>query len=608
MENNETSKIIYLETGDDVVSVIEKIQNELSSQINLVVPKRSTLTRSVINFKILKDEAGLLKKKICIITGDKLGQNLAIQAGLAIQDIEEKNKDIAKDAIQAPENNNPPLYNISDLRNIASREDVLEIKNEVLNEILPPEKEQKKEQEPSAIGHFQVSDIIRKNRLEQNEPQIFADRNIKNFIPEKISENEAAELKKTGDSDRIKNSNNFKAGGGIKKSDSMVSSLTKKVFLAFFGISLIVAASVIFIILPKASVSVVSKIESLSADISIVVDPNITAVDAAENKLPGKIIPVPDKEKSQEFLSSGKKKLADKAHGIMIVHNEWSTNPQVLIENTRFESKDGKIFRSKKTIVIPGMERTEGVDVAGTGEVEVEAQEPGESYNMEAGSFTIPGFRGTVKYGTIYGKSKAGMIGGSTAEVLAVTAEDISSARDSLIKIMDGEMADLIKKDLPNDYKIINEAIQTKIEKFETDAKEGDVKDKFNAKINASASVLAFSEKDLNKLVGEIIKAKISDDKIMIPENNEEIVYGTPLFDKDGKMMIKIHVRKNIAWKINADELKNKIKGKKKEELNDIFSGLKGIDSAQTKFEPSWAFWINSVPNNESRIDVSIDK
>ncbi len=599
MENNEAVKIIYLESGDDIVSVIEKIQNDPSEQINLVIPKRSTLTRSVINFKIIKDETELLKKKISITTGDELGQNLANKAGLSVQTINESG-DLIQGQKQAG-GGEVPSYDISDLRSFPSQEEILEIKKGINDQNLNTEDVLAQ----SSIGHVQVSDIIRKSHTTQIEPEKTPEKNIKDFILEEAGKNERSEFKKAANT--LRADRELAAASGEKKGVLMVSSFTKKIFTVFTVLSLAVAGIVVFIVLPKADVSIVSKTESLSAAIDIDIDPNITAADTARQKIPGKAI-TKVKEEVQEFSSTGKKKLSEKAQGVITVYNEWSTSPQILIENTRFSSKEGKIFRTRRTIVIPGMERIDGGDTPGIIDAEVEAQEPGENYNIAADSFTIPGFAGTVKYSSIYGRSKAAMAGGSTADVLVVTNADISSARDALIKKTESEMADFVRQDLPNNYKIINEAIKINIDNFESSAIDGDVKDRFTAKISATATALIFSEKDVNALVGEIIKNKPEiNNRIIVSENSDKIEYGTPSFGEAGNMMLSLHVEKKVAWKINSEEVKNKIKGKNRDELNGIFSGIEGIDSAETRFEPEWAFWIDSVPNNDSRINISIE-
>jgi len=601
MENNEAIKTIYLESGDDVVSVIEKIQNDPSEQINLVIPKRSTLTRSVINFKILKDEAELLKKKISITTGDELGQNLAAKAGLVVQTINESGN-LIEEPKQEENTGAIPSYDISDLRNFPSQNEILEIKKGINNQNINTEDVLA----TAAIGHVQVSDIIRKSHTTQIEPERIVDKTIKDFVLEETRKNQLSELKKSDVTNIARDAKGQEMAFNGKKNAVMVSSFTKKIFTVFVVLSLIVAGVVVFIVLPKADVSIVSKTESLSAAVDIVVDPNITAVDIAKQEIPGKAITKP-KEVVQEFSSTGKKKLSEKAHGVITVYNEWSTSPQILVENTRFASKGGKIFRTKKTIVIPGMERIDGSDAPGIIDAEVEAQEAGEGYNIAADSFTIPGFAGTVKHSSIYGRSKVAMVGGSIADVLVVTSADISSARDVLIKKIESEMADHVMQDLPNNYKIINEAIKITIDNFEPNAIDGDVKDKFAAKISATATALIFSEKEVNALVGEIIKNKPEiKNKIIVSENNDKIEYGAPSFSEEGKMMLSVHVEKKVAWKIDPEQIKNKIKGKNKDELNGIFSGIEGIDTAETRFEPKWAFWIASVPNNDSRINISI--
>jgi hypothetical protein len=93
------------------------------------------------------------------------------------------------------------------------------------------------------------------------------------------------------------------------------------------------------------------------------------------------------------------------ASALMIVYNEYSTTPQRLIKNTRFESSSGLVFRIAETVEIPGYTVSDTSMVPGTVSVRVYADEPDPIYLIGPGDFTIPGFEGLPQEGKLYGRT-----------------------------------------------------------------------------------------------------------------------------------------------------------------------------------------------------------
>ena len=118
------------------------------------------------------------------------------------------------------------------------------------------------------------------------------------------------------------------------------------------------------------------------------------------------------KEVSEEIPANVEREVAERAEGAIIVYNAYSAAPQRLIKNTRFTTEDGKIFRAKDSVVVPGTTIENGKVIPGSVEALVVADEPGEAYNMGLSDFTIPGFKGDPRYDKFYARGKTEMTGG----------------------------------------------------------------------------------------------------------------------------------------------------------------------------------------------------
>jgi len=117
-------------------------------------------------------------------------------------------------------------------------------------------------------------------------------------------------------------------------------------------------------------------------------------------------------EKSMDIEATEERQVDRKASGEIVVYNAHDSASQRLIKNTRFEAPDGKIYRIKDSIIVPGTSVENGEIVPGSVSATVYADEPGEDYNKGFSDFTIPGFKGSPRYENFYARSKTEITNG----------------------------------------------------------------------------------------------------------------------------------------------------------------------------------------------------
>src|SRR3989344_6062534 len=99
-------------------------------------------------------------------------------------------------------------------------------------------------------------------------------------------------------------------------------------------------------------------------------------------------------EESKVVQDTKTKDVIEKAKGTVLIYNNFSSVPQRLDIDTRLEGSNGKIYKTVKKIVVPGMRSS----APGSVEVGIYAAAGGEEYNSGPLDFTIFGFKGTPKY------------------------------------------------------------------------------------------------------------------------------------------------------------------------------------------------------------------
>ncbi|MEN9338351.1 MAG: hypothetical protein RI945_76 [Candidatus Parcubacteria bacterium] len=301
---------------------------------------------------------------------------------------------------------------------------------------------------------------------------------------------------------------------------------------------------------------------------------------------------------SKTVLKSAPKEVNQKAVGEITVYNNYSTSPQILIKNTRFQTKDGKIFRISDSVTVPGKSGTQ----PGSIKAKVSADSFGPAYNISPSEFTIPGFKGSPRYSGFYAKSTSSMTGGMSGTVQTVSSDDIAIANRDL------------KIDLNS----------TLLERAKDFSHEGYLSLYKNIIINYTdnQSVLISSDQNSYELVGTLnlisikreILAKMLAKQILKDSYNEletvrldEAENLTFTLDPDTDLddsVIKVLItgKARLVFTYNEDNLKRSLAGENSSIFSEVIKNYKtSIVSATFSLKP---FWSRSFSNNVKKISI----
>lgn len=354
-----------------------------------------------------------------------------------------------------------------------------------------------------------------------------------------------------------------------------------------------------FLIPPKADIKVWPKKENIEGKAEVTV-----AVNKKDGSyISGKII---ESEKiiSENFSAQGTVLKATKAQGTIRVYNAYSAASQTLVASTRFVSDDGKLFRTPSRVVVPGASYAGSKLVPGFVDVKVAADQPGEEYNIDSSTFSIPGFSGTPKYTSFYAKSSEPMTGGMKTEVPRVTSEDLERAKKSLTeRALMQSNADINNTASSGGYAVINEAISSEVLDFTASAKEGqEVKD-FSAQIKTLTKSLVFLGDELKSFAGNYIEGKISQNKNFI-ESSLRVEYALKAVNLEkGELNLNLAVFGQTHSFQEAGKIKELVAGKKVKEVERIIKDFQEIEKSRIEF---WPFWARFAPKDLDRIKINL--
>lgn len=539
-------EIIRARTKDDAVVLIDRLMRSKQHEVVLVLPKNSIISADLNSLKILKEEAESIGKILSLSTDNDEIKLFADKLGMPIY---------YSDNAEKLEKTEP----IKNARKIRIMSDILP---QYLSEI--PKEEEILEQLPEA----------------QKEPEP--------IIYEVVSQN----------SDLEKNLENFYVGN--KQTDNGIAfpknefvtgerRFSLNAIIKLFSFSgLLIFAVAMYLILPKAIIRISLKEIPLKIQILVAVSKSVNLPNLTGGIIPG-----------QYFLlsKSGLKTIetsSSKMGGTIEIFNAYSANPQRLVAQTRFETKDGKIFRIQNPVTVPGAKMQGTKLIPSSIKTEVFSDDTSSDYLIDPSYFTIPGFKETPKYAGFYAKSDQPM---GVLKSINLSNWDIEKNKKELQDKLAQELKAEVLSTLNNsDLQLIDNAFEIKIDDFKIS------NNIINMKITWQA--LFFKEKDLRALIDYFVSSHYPDlknftfkDTIVYPKANRADF-------KKGELFFSFNIDKNNAFPADIAGLKKELMGRDEDGMRAVISDKKYIKNAAISL---WPFWVKQAPKNLNKINVSVD-
>jgi hypothetical protein len=313
------------------------------------------------------------------------------------------------------------------------------------------------------------------------------------------------------------------------------------------------------------------------------------------------------KTMSSEISAEEEKEVSLKSSGKIIIYNNFSTAPQRLINNTRFESLDGKIYRINNSIVVPGITNVDGKKVPGSIETLVYADQPGSGYDLRVedfkGDFTIPGFKGDPRYTSFYARLKEDITGGFVGTKRIVSEETKSKEIDSLKLKLKEQLLTEIYSIKSENYVLLEDFYFIDYKNL-PDTPIDD--DKVSIQIEGQIKAILFNNNKFSHYIAEKKGIDLKDSVVkFIPGQNF-----TSLIESKDQLDLSLEKTVNvifdgeafIKWDYDVEQLKKDLAGKKGADLKTIIMKYNNsLNNIQVIFRPVWTRYI---PDSLDKINV----
>jgi hypothetical protein len=353
-------------------------------------------------------------------------------------------------------------------------------------------------------------------------------------------------------------------------------------------------------------------ISYLFMKVTVTVNPKIQDVALNKNlsaSLPagGEVLPfdlvVISGEEDRIVETTLERDVSERAEGVVVIYNAFSSAPQRLDIDTRLEGSNGKIYKTKKQLTVPGAQG----GTPGSVEVGIYAAEAGEAYNSGPLDFTIFGFKGTPKYSKFYARSKGDIAGGFQGKSPFVSDAEKAALISGMKEALQAKLLQRATDQIPDGIILFKDAVFLDTNENAMEFTSHQDK-KVPVKMNGTLYGFLLDEDKLTKKIAEHATVKYDGSPVYI-ENIRNLTFSlsskdTTSFGDVKNISFNLKGDTKIIWKVDEGKLVADLLGKPKKDFANILLQYPNIDSADLVISP---FWKTTLPDKTKDIKVIVN-
>lgn len=529
-------QLIYLDVGDGIAEVINRLRAAKQDRVVLVIPKRAVIGHSPVNLKVIKTQADALGLVVTVITQDEVAKNFASQVGLGVVDeLSHPETDLSSTADTA----SPQTVSYQDVdTEVAAGIPIVKYKQ--LTSSLPD-----------------TRDLSLATPTSQpSRPRLAFRPNL-----------------------------NFLKGFKFQKHH--------QVLFGFIILGLILVAAVSFFVVPKAYVAIEVQSEALTKQFSITLADEQDLRAAGPNVLTGRFLEV-SREDVSSFPATGEENRGEKSSGQIRVVNHTGTL-QGIIANTRFESATGLIFKSSYEVLVPPARG----GTAGTATVSAISDGGGAHYNVAAPlKLTIPGL-GEAGVDLVYGEV-VGTFSGGTDDITKVVSEaDIEKAKEEATKNIFVAAEGEIKAQLKRHEDILPVLIRNDVIDAVASAAAGAKRDDFEIRVQSRSWVIVVNREDINQAIANAAVFEVPEDKQVTTQTIQNAVIEvveSNFLTREIRLAVQLDGR--VGPKLEIEALRTALANKSVAEGVELLQNTPGVTTGSIEIFPTFLTRIPMLLNN----------
>jgi hypothetical protein len=537
--------IIYIDTDDDITSIVGKLKKAKRPLLALVPPKRTGALQSSVNLKLVKKAADGANKKLILVTNDPALRALAAGVKIPVA----KNLQ-SKPELLAP----PPLDDASD--------DVIngqEIAVAELAETAP-----RRRKMPSNNDLSQAVAAIDSEDDNDDEPKPVA-------------------AKKSQKAKKIPNFSSF-----------------RKKLLIFSSLGVLLIAFLVWAIwfAPRADITVIANTSDVDISETLTLDPSLATNLDAELVQP--IVKQSKKTSTVDFDATGTKEIGEAARGSVVIYNAEAIQSVTLAAGTIIASGNLQ-YKLDASVTVPSVTGSLSSPMAGvSGPVSVTAVNIGADYNIGSdNTLAISGYDAS----DFYAKPQAACTGGSKETVKIVQQSDIDAAADKLKTDNSNQIEQELISQMGSDVTPLRDSFSAVAGNVTSKPAVGEKADRATASLEVTYTIIGLSNRDLNELLDRAALDESdgsSADQRIYDNGLKKLTLKDFQSIGDNKYSVRLSAVAKIGPKLDESQIKQRAVGQRSGEIRERLTAISGVSDVEIKFSP---FWVNTAPG-EDKITV----
>ncbi len=368
----------------------------------------------------------------------------------------------------------------------------------------------------------------------------------------------------------------------------IVNRIYSKIALVFIVISFILILIIFYFAFSRVTITIIPLTTPAQTTFSIDVT-NTSGNDELNARIVEKEI-----TKKQEFTVQPSPAISGPAEGTIKIVSHYSKE-QPLVATTRFQTKNGLVFRAIERVIVPPY---------GEATVRVRADGTEEKYVIEANqSFVIPGLNPTLQ--TMFDSTNSEKFTAPSKDVTIIKQTDIDNALSEIKKIVTDEALKDFSAETKAGEEVFQSNITVEIIDYTSDQKINTNIPQFTIDAKTKAVALLFNKEKLLNTATTQLKQSVPNTRELIAIDKESFSYSIKSYDPKKQLMtVEVSVNgKTIGRTNNSVFDKTAIRGKNKSQIENYFKSFPDIQSVSIDFSPSW---IPIVPQLDDHITITL--
>lgn len=551
--------LIYIDTDDDVTSIVGRIKQSSEVVVALVPPKRIGVLQSVVNLRLLQRAAKVAKKRLAIVTTDPSLVNLASGLGIPVA------KNINAQA------------KVPDMVDEDEISDVIDGNDIAVSDIPRSRREASEDKEISAaVAAIETDDRI-KNDLDAD------------GVPDDEEEKPKKPVKKKSKVPNINSlRNKLLIGGGIAV-----------VLIGFLVWAIIFA--------PQATITIQAKTSPLEISKTLTLIPS-----SDKNVADGQLSPVVKQKKtneSVEFEATGSREVGENAAGtVAFCYDETNFNPDTGEKNAITLDAGTRLYANNVQFTIDSAVTIEGGRKSASGKCETYYRVKATAVNIgEEGNIAKSTEMSVAGYSSLEAVAYDDFTGGSKETVKVVQQSDVDAAVAKLRERGDSDAArDELKGQMSDSTVVIDSSFNTSQGEVKVSPAVGESpaeNGKATASLEITYTLVGVDRGDLGEVLDEQLKSETDGKNQKVYNNGLNEVKFSGFTTVDNGYSVVINTNGHVGPIINEDDVRKQAVGKKSEEIRALLMETDGVNDVSVNMSP---FWVSKAPA-ENKIKVNFE-